>query len=250
MSSATANERPLLPWPNVDHAAFGPVEVIDIPRMRSSAARNLTRNYALIPHVTQHDELDIQSLDERKEAVLRQHPGLKLSPLVFVIEALAKTLKKLPHFNASLDASGTKLTLKKYIHIGVAVDTPDGLRIPVLRNCDKKHIATLAVELADFADKARQKALSSDDMAGGSITVSSLGGIGGTAFTPIIKAPELAILGLSKTCVKAVWDGHAFMPRKHLPVSLSYDHRVIDGADAARFTTELGGALNVPSETE
>ncbi|WP_449370044.1 dihydrolipoyllysine-residue acetyltransferase [Thiomonas sp.] len=235
----------LLPWPKVDFAKFGPIRTEPLSRIKKLSGPNLARNWAMIPHVTQFDEADITELEEfRKssnERMARQ--GVKLTLLAFVMKACVTVLKQMPAFNSSLDDSGENLILKDYIHLGFAADTPQGLVVPVLKDVDKKGLAQIAREMGDLAATAREGKLKPSDMQGASFTISSLGGVGGTAFTPIINAPEVAILGLSKSQIKPVWDGAAFQPRLMLPLSLSYDHRVIDGAMAARFTTVLGELL-------
>ena len=232
----------LLPWPQIDFAKFGAVEAVPLGKKRATGA-NLARNWALIPHVTQHDEADITEMEAFRKQLGGEHKDLKITPLVFLIKAAVAALQAFPNFNASLNAAGDTLTLKKYLHIGIAVDTPDGLVVPVLRDCDKKGLLDLARELGEISVKARDRKLTPGDMSGGCFSISSLGGIGGTAFTPIINAPEVAILGVSKSALKPVWNGSAFEPRLLLPLSLSYDHRVIDGAAAARFTAFLARAL-------
>jgi pyruvate dehydrogenase E2 component (dihydrolipoamide acetyltransferase) len=233
----------LLPWPKVDFSKFGEVEEKPLGRIPKISAANLSRNWAMIPHVTQFEDADITELEAFRKKLGEENKDLKITPLVFQIKAVVAALKKFPTFNASLDASGEKLTLKKYFHIGIAVDTPDGLVVPVIRDADKKGLLELAAELAEISKKARDKKLTANDMSGGCFSISSLGGIGGTAFTPIINAPEVAILGVSKAQMKPVWNGKEFAPRLMLPLSLSYDHRVIDGALAARFAVYLATQL-------
>lgn len=238
----------LLPWPQVDFAKFGEIESAPLSRINKIAGANLARNWAMIPHVTQHDDADITDLEafRRKlgeEQAGKRGEGLKITPLVFLIKAVVAALKQFPRFNASLDASAENLVLKKYFHIGIAVDTPDGLVVPVIRDCDQKGLLDLARELSAISAKARDKKLGPADMSGGCFSISSLGGIGGTAFTPIINAPEVAILGVSRSQLRPVWNGKEFAPRLLLPLSLSYDHRVIDGAAAARFTAYLAEVL-------
>jgi pyruvate dehydrogenase E2 component (dihydrolipoamide acetyltransferase) len=233
----------LLPWPKVDFAKFGETEEKPLSRIQKISGANLARNWAMIPHVTQHEDADITELEAFRKKLGEENKDLKITPLVFQIKAVVAALKKFPTFNASLDESGEKLTLKKYFHIGIAVDTPDGLVVPVIRDCDKKGLLDLAAELGEISKKARDKKLGPNDMSGGCFSISSLGGIGGTAFTPIVNAPEVAILGVSKAQTKPVWNGKEFAPRLILPLSLSYDHRVIDGALAARFASFLATQL-------
>ena len=238
----------LLPWPKVDFAKFGAIEEKPLSRIQKISGANLARNWAMIPHVTQHEDADITELEAfRKklgEEVKSSKEGdLKITPLVFQMKAVVAALKEYPQFNASLDETGEKLILKKYFHVGIAVDTPDGLVVPVIRDVDKKGLLDLARELGEISKKARDKKLGPADMSGGCFSISSLGGIGGTAFTPIVNAPEVAILGVSKASMKPVWNGKEFAPRLMLPLSLSYDHRVIDGALAARFATYLAQQL-------
>jgi pyruvate dehydrogenase E2 component (dihydrolipoamide acetyltransferase) len=233
----------LLPWPKVDFAKFGEIEEKQLSRIQKISGANLARNWAMIPHVTQHEDADITELEAFRKKLGEENKDLKITPLVFQIKAVVAALKKFPTFNASLDESGEKLILKKYFHIGIAVDTPDGLVVPVLRDCDKKGLLDLAAELGEISKKARDKKLGPNDMSGGCFSISSLGGIGGTAFTPIVNAPEVAILGVSKAQTKPVWNGKEFAPRLILPLSLSYDHRVVDGALAARFAAFLATQL-------
>ncbi|MBL0290826.1 MAG: dihydrolipoyllysine-residue acetyltransferase [Betaproteobacteria bacterium] len=233
----------LLPWPAVDFAKFGPVEARPLSRIKKISGANLARNWVMIPHVTQFDEADITDLEAFRVAQNKENEksGVKLTMLAFMIKASVAALKKFPDFNASLD--GDNLVLKQYFHIGFAADTPNGLVVPVLKNADQKGVLQIAKEMGELSARAREGKLGPADMQGGCFTISSLGGIGGTAFTPIINAPELAILGVSKSALKPVWDGKAFVPRLLVPLSLSYDHRVIDGASAARFTAYLGALL-------
>ena len=229
----------------VDFAKFGPVSVEPLTRVQKISGPRLHASWVNIPHVTQYDEADITDLEATRSALKKvtEEKGIKLTPLAFIIRACVQVLKKHPRFNASLDDSGENLVLKRYLHIGFAADTPQGLVVPVLRDADRKDVYEIARDLAALSEKARNGKLTAADMQGGCFTISSLGGIGGTAFTPIINAPEVAILGVSKSSMKPVWNGAAFMPRMMLPLSLSYDHRVIDGASAARFTTDLSRAL-------
>ncbi|SMF94937.1 pyruvate dehydrogenase E2 component (dihydrolipoamide acetyltransferase) [Methylomagnum ishizawai] len=235
----------LPPIPEVDFSKFGPVETLALTRIQKLSGPFLHRNWVGIPHITQHDEADITDLEDFRKALKAEaeKKGIKLSFLPFVLKALVASLKAFPSFNASLAADGQSLILKRYFHIGVAVDTPEGLVVPVLRDVDRKSVFDLAAELAELSQKARNKKLRGPDLEGGCFTISSLGGIGGTAFTPIINAPEVAILGLSKSQMKPVWQDGQFVPRLMLPLSLSYDHRVIDGAQAARFIVHLGAML-------
>jgi pyruvate dehydrogenase E2 component (dihydrolipoamide acetyltransferase) len=233
----------LLPWPVVDFAKFGAVETKPLSRIKKISGANLARNWAMIPHVTQHELADITELEAFRKRLGEENKDLKVTPLVFQIKAVVAALRRFPQFNASLDPSGENLVLKKYFHVGIAVDTPDGLVVPVIRDCDRKGLLELAAELGAISAKAREKKLGPADMSGGCFSISSLGGIGGTAFTPIVNAPEVAILGVSKASTQPVWDGEQFRPRLMLPLSLSYDHRVIDGADAARFCAFLAQQL-------
>ncbi|HEY2395860.1 MAG TPA: dihydrolipoyllysine-residue acetyltransferase [Rudaea sp.] len=240
----------LLPWPQVDFSKFGEVETKPLSKIKKISGANLARNWVMIPHVTQHDDADITELEALRVALNKEHEarpdkgsGIKFTMLGFIIKAVVAALKKYPDFNASLDATGENLVLKKYFHIGFAADTPNGLVVPVLKDADKKGIVQIAQETTALAGKAREGKLGPADMSGGCFSISSLGGIGGTAFTPIVNAPEVAILGVSKSALKPVWDGKAFAPRLILPLSLSYDHRVIDGASAARFTAYLATLL-------
>jgi pyruvate dehydrogenase E2 component (dihydrolipoamide acetyltransferase) len=246
-AASGGNGLTLLPWPSLDFSKFGETELLPLSRIKKISGPNLARNWAVIPHVTQFDEADITDLEQfRKqtnEAMAKS--GMKTTMLAFVMKACATLLKQYPSFNSSLDAKGENLILKKYVHIGFAADTPNGLVVPVLRDCDKKGIGQIAKETSELAAKARDGKLGAADMQGACFTISSLGGVGGTMFTPIINAPEVAILGLSKSDIKPKWDEKRgeFSPRLMLPLSLSYDHRVIDGAQAARFTTALGDLL-------
>ena len=228
-----------------DFTRFGEIERQELTRIQKISAGHLHRNWVGIPHVTQHDEADITDMEAFRQANVEdaKAQGFKLTPLVFLIKAMVASLKKFPRFNASLDSDGETLILKKYYNVGVAVDTPDGLVVPVIRDCDRKGIMELAAELAEVSTRAREQKLKPADIQGGCISSSSLGGIGGTAFTPIINAPEVAILGVSRSRMQPVWDGERFQPRLMLPLSLSYDHRVIDGAAAARFVRFLGTRL-------
>ena len=237
----------LLPWPKVDFSKFGPTQTRELTRIQKLSGANLARNWAMIPHVTQHDDADITELEALRVALNKeqekQKDAVKLTMLAFLIKASVAALQKFPTFNSSLDASGEQLTLKQYFHIGFAADTTNGLVVPVVRDCDRKGVLQIAREMGELAAKARDGKLGPADMQGGCFSISSLGGIGGTSFTPIVNAPEVAILGVSKSAMKPVWDGKQFVPRLLLPLSLSYDHRVIDGAAAARFTAYLAQLL-------
>ena len=233
----------LPPWPKVDFAKFGPIETQPRTRIQKISAPGLARNWVMIPHVTQFDEADITELEAFRAHVNEENAkaGVKVSPLAFLMKAVVAALKKYPTVNSSLD--GENLIIKQYWNIGFAADTPQGLVVPVIKDVDKKGILDIAKETTDLAAKARDGKLGPNDIQGATFTISSLGGIGGTAFTPIINAPEVAILGVSRSAVKPVWNGKEFAPRTMLPLSLSYDHRVVDGALAARFTTYLGQVI-------
>ena len=233
----------LLPWPVVDFAKFGPIERKDRSRIKKISAANLHRNWVMIPHVTNHDDADITDLEAFRVATNKENEksGIKVTMLAFLIKACVAALKKFPDFNASID--GEQLVLKQYFHIGFAADTPNGLMVPVIRDVDKKGIFQISQEMSELAKKARDGKLSPAEMSGAGFTISSLGGIGGRYFTPIINAPEVAILGVCKSTMEPVWDGKAFQPRLMLPLSLSWDHRVIDGASAARFNVYLSQIL-------
>jgi len=233
----------LLPWPNVDFTKFGAVERKDLSRIKKISGANLHRNWVMIPHVTNNDECDITELEAFRVQLNKENEksGIKVTMLAFVIKAVVAALKKFPDFNTSLD--GDTLVYKQYFNIGFAADTPNGLVVPVLKDADKKGLMQIAQDMTELSKKARDGKMGPADMSGGCFSISSLGGIGGTHFTPIINAPEVAILGLSKGYQKPVWDGKTFVPRLTLPLSLSYDHRVIDGASAARFNAYLGGLL-------
>ncbi|ENM3921838.1 pyruvate dehydrogenase complex dihydrolipoyllysine-residue acetyltransferase [Vibrio paracholerae] len=238
----------LLPWPKVDFSKFGDTEVQPLSRIKKISGANLHRNWVMIPHVTQWDNADITELEkfrqEQNAMEAKRDTGMKITPLVFIMKAAAKALEAFPAFNSSLSDDGESLILKKYVNIGIAVDTPNGLVVPVFKDVNKKGIYELSKELAEVSKKARGGKLTAADMQGGCFTISSLGGIGGTAFTPIVNAPEVAILGVSKSEMKPVWNGKEFAPRLQLPLSLSYDHRVIDGAEGARFITYLNECLS------
>ena len=235
----------LLPWPQIDFPKFGETETRPLSRIKKLSGANLARNWAMIPHVTQFEDADITDLEALRGTLNKENEkaGIKVTMLAFLIKASVAALQKYPDFNASLDASGENLVVKKYFNIGFAADTPNGLVVPVIRDCDKKGVLDIAQEMSALAKKARDGKLSPSEMSGGCFSISSLGGIGGTMFTPIINAPEVAILGVSRSSMKPVWNGKEFAPRLILPLSLSYDHRVIDGAAAARFTTYLSQLL-------
>ena len=234
------------PMPEVDFSEFGEIETKPLTKINKLTGQNLHRNWVTVPHVTQFDKADITDLEAfRKELnAENKDSGVKITLVSFLIKAMVSALREFPRFNSSLDPAGENLIFKKYFHVGVAVDTPDGLVVPVLRDVDRKSLNDLARELTEISQKARDKKLSPKQMKGGCISISSLGGVGGTAFTPIVNAPEVAILGASKAGMEPVWNGEDFVPRLMLPLSLSYDHRVIDGAEAARFTTYVGRLLS------
>ncbi|MEW4343739.1 pyruvate dehydrogenase complex dihydrolipoyllysine-residue acetyltransferase [Vibrio diabolicus] len=238
----------LLPWPKVDFSKFGDTEVQPLSRIKKISGANLHRNWVMIPHVTQWDNADITALEafrkEQNAIEAKKDTGMKITPLVFIMKAVAKALEAFPAFNSSLSEDGESLILKKYVNVGIAVDTPNGLVVPVFKDVNKKGIYELSEELMAVSKKARAGKLTAADMQGGCFTISSLGGIGGTAFTPIVNAPEVGILGVSKSEMKPVWNGKEFEPRLQLPLSLSYDHRVIDGAEGARFITYLNSCLS------
>lgn len=242
-SGASVGGLDLLPWPKVDFTKFGEVTAKPLSRIKKISGANLHRNWVMIPHVTNNDEANITELEALRVTLNKENEksGVKVTMLAFLIKACVAALKKFPEFNASLD--GDQLILKQYFHIGFAADTPNGLVVPVIRDADKKGILELANESTELAKKARDGKLSPAEMQGGCFSISSLGGIGGTHFTPIINAPELAILGVSRSYMKPVWDGKSFVPQLTLPLSLSFDHRVIDGASAARFNAYLGSLL-------
>ncbi|HEX2389549.1 MAG TPA: dihydrolipoyllysine-residue acetyltransferase, partial [Casimicrobiaceae bacterium] len=235
----------LLPWPTPDFSKFGATTITPLSRIRRISGANLARNWVLIPHVTQFDDADITGLEAFRVALNEEHAkdGVKVTMLAFLIKAAVSALRKFPDFNASLDATGENLVHKAYFNVGFAADTPNGLVVPVVKGADGKGVLAIAKEMGELSAKARDGKLGPAEMQGGSFSISSLGGIGGTAFTPIINAPEVAILGVSRSLMKPVWDGKAFAPRLMLPLSLSYDHRVIDGAQAARFITYYANVL-------
>ena len=237
----------LLPWPKVDFSKFGEVEEVELSRINKISGANLHRNWVMIPHVTHFDKADITDLEafrkEQNALAEKQKLGVKITPVVFIMKAVAKALEAYPRFNSSITEDAQRLILKKYINIGVAVDTPNGLVVPVFKNVNKKGIIELSRELMEVSKKAREGKLTASDMQGGCFTISSLGGIGTTHFAPIVNAPEVAILGVSKSSMEPVWNGKEFAPRLILPMSLSFDHRVIDGADGARFISYIGAVL-------
>ena len=234
----------LLPWPKVDFAKFGPIERKDLSRIKKISGANLHRNWVIIPHVTNHDDCDITDLEAFRVQLNKENEksGVKVTMLAFMIKAAVSALKKFPEFNASLDGDGS-LVLKSYFHIGFAADTPNGLVVPVIKDADKKGVFQISTEMGELAKKARDGKLGPADMSGGCFSISSLGGIGGRYFTPIINAPEVAIMGVCKSAIEPKWDGKQFAPRLMLPLSLSWDHRVIDGAAAARFNAYFGSVL-------
>ncbi|MDD9195278.1 pyruvate dehydrogenase complex dihydrolipoyllysine-residue acetyltransferase [Aliivibrio sp. S3MY1] len=238
----------LLPWPKIDFSKFGETEIKKLSKIKKISGANLHRNWVMIPHVTQWDNADITELEafrkEQNAIEAKNDTGMKITPLVFIMKAVAKALEAFPAFNSSLSDDGESIILKKYVNVGIAVDTPNGLVVPVFKDVNKKGIYELSEELMAISKKARAGKLTASDMQGGCFTISSLGGIGGTAFTPIVNAPEVGILGVSKSEIKPVWNGKEFAPRLQLPLSLSYDHRVIDGAEGARFITFLNSALS------
>ncbi len=238
----------MLPWPKIDYSKFGEVEEVELGRIQKISGANLSRNWMMIPHVTLMEDADITEVEEfrkqqNKEAEKKQL-GVKITPLVFVMKAAARALEEMPRFNSSISEDAQRLFLKKYINIGIAVDTPNGLVVPVFKDVNKKGIVELSRELAEISKKARSGKLTAADMQGGCFTISSLGGIGTTGFAPIVNAPEVAIMGLSRSAMKPVWNGSEFVPRLTLPMSLSFDHRVIDGADGARFITRIGELMS------
>ncbi|HHR6480541.1 TPA: dihydrolipoyllysine-residue acetyltransferase, partial [Providencia alcalifaciens] len=238
----------MLPWPKVDYSKFGEVEEVELGRIQKISGANLSRNWVMIPHVTLMEEVDTTEVEEfrkqqNKEAE-KKKLDVKITPLVFVMKAVARALEEMPRFNSSISEDAQRLFLKKYINIGIAVDTPNGLVVPVFKDVNKKGIMELSRELGEVSKKARAGKLTAADMQGGCFTISSLGGIGTTGFAPIVNAPEVAIMGLSRSSIKPVWNGSEFVPRLILPMSLSFDHRVIDGADGARFITLVGQLMS------
>ena len=238
----------MLPWPKIDYSKFGEVEEVELGRIQKISGANLSRNWVMIPHVTLMEEVDTTEVEEfrkqqNKEAE-KKKLDVKITPLVFVMKAVARALEEMPRFNSSISEDAQRLFLKKYINIGIAVDTPNGLVVPVFKDVNKKGILELSRELMEVSKKARAGKLTAADMQGGCFTISSLGGIGTTGFAPIVNAPEVAIMGLSRSSMKPVWNGSEFVPRLILPMSLSFDHRVIDGADGARFITLVGQLMS------
>jgi pyruvate dehydrogenase E2 component (dihydrolipoamide acetyltransferase) len=232
--------------PEIDFSLWGEIEVKKLSKINKLTGKFLHRNWVTIPHVTQYDEADITELEKFRKQMVPEYldQGIKITLLAFLIKAVVSALKELPKFNSSLDSSGEKLILKNYYNVGVAVDTADGLVVPVVKEADRKSLVDIAAELGEISKKARDKKLTPGDMQGGCFTISSLGGIGGTKFTPIVNAPEVGILGVSRAKMSPVWNGEEFEPKLILPLSLSYDHRVVDGADGARFTTLLSKMLS------
>ena len=237
----------MLPWPKVDFSKFGEIEEVELGRIQKISGANLSRNWVMIPHVTHFDKTDITDLEafrkQQNEEAAKRKLDVKFTPVVFIMKAVAAALEQMPRFNSSLSEDGQKLTLKKYINVGVAVDTPNGLVVPVFKDVNKKSITELSRELMAISKKARDGKLTAGEMQGGCFTISSLGGIGTTHFAPIVNAPEVAILGVSKSAMEPVWNGKEFVPRLMMPMSLSFDHRVIDGADGARFITIINNML-------
>ncbi len=233
------------PMPEIDFSQWGAVETKPLSKINKLTGQFLHRNWVTVPHVTQFDEADITDMEVFRKGMAAEYKekGIKITPLVFLMKAMVSALKQFPRFNSSLDSSGENLILKSYFNVGIAIDTPDGLVVPVVQDVDRKSLVDLAIELGEISIKARDKKLKPADMQGGCFTISSLGGIGGTKFTPIVNAPEVAILGVSRSKMQPVWNGEAFEPKLMLPLALSYDHRVIDGADGARFTTFLSSVL-------
>jgi len=251
LSQGTGGGLGVEPMPEIDFSEFGDIEIQELTRINKLTGKFLHRNWVTVPHVTQFDEADITELEAFRKQLNEenQKEGIRVTVLAFLMKALVSALKEFPRFNSSLDHTGENLILKQYVNIGVAMDTPDGLVVPVIRDCDRKSLIELAQELVETSQRARNKKLSPADMQGGCISISSLGGIGGTSFTPIVNAPEVAILGVSRSSIKPVYlsdgeGGGEFVPRLMLPLSLSYDHRVIDGADGARFTSYLSRVLS------
>ena len=245
-SKSSGSSLGVKPMPEIDFSQFGEVEIKALSKINKLTGEFLHRNWVTVPHVTQFDEADITEMEAFRKQMGKEmeKDGIKITPLAFIIRAVVASLKAYPRFNSSLDANGDNLILKKYFNIGVAVDTPNGLVVPVIKDADQKSLIEISQEIRELAGKARDKTLKPSDMKGGNFSISSLGGIGGTKFTPIVNAPEVAVLGVSRSKTEPQWDGNEFQPRLMLPLSLSYDHRVIDGADAARFTTHLSKMLS------
>ena len=246
MTQPTGGGLGVAPMPEIDFSQWGEIDTRPLTKINKLTGRNLHRNWVTVPHVTQFDEADITDLEDFRKSMVAEYKdkGIKITMLSFLMKAVVSALKEYPRFNSSLDVTGENLIFKKYYNIGIAVDTPDGLVVPVVRDVDRKSLVDLAQELGEISQKARDKKLKPADMQGGCITISSLGGIGGTKFTPIVNAPDVAILGVSRAKMQPVWNGEEFEPRLILPLSLSYDHRVIDGADGARFTSFLSRVLS------
>ena len=246
MTQPTGGGLGVAPMPEIDFSQWGEIDTRPLTKINKLTGRNLHRNWVTVPHVTQFDEADITDLEDFRKSMVAEYKdkGIKITMLSFLMKAVVSALKEYPRFNSSLDVTGENLIFKKYYNIGIAVDTPDGLVVPVVRDVDRKSLVDLAQELGEISQKARDKKLKPADMQGGCITISSLGGIGGTKFTPIVNAPDVAILGVSRANMQPVWNGEEFEPRLILPLSLSYDHRVIDGADGARFTSFLSRVLS------
>jgi pyruvate dehydrogenase E2 component (dihydrolipoamide acetyltransferase) len=240
-AAATAALPGMAPWPQVDFARYGEIERVPLSRIQKISGPNLARNWVMIPHVTHHEEADITDLEAFRKQVNAEHPETKVTMVALLMKAVVASLQAFPDFNSSLD--GDALVRKRYWNIGFAADTPQGLMVPVIRDVDRKGLLQVADELRELSGKAREGKLGPTEMQGSTFTISSLGGIGGTGFTPIINAPEVAILGVTRSATKPVWDGREFVPRLIVPLSLSYDHRVIDGASAARFMVHLSGVI-------
>jgi pyruvate dehydrogenase E2 component (dihydrolipoamide acetyltransferase) len=232
----------MAPWPQIDFAKYGEVERVPLSRIKRISGPNLARNWVMIPHVTHNDDADITDLEAFRKQINSEQQDVKVTMVALLMKACVGALRQFPEVNSSLD--GDELVIKRYYHIGFAADTPQGLLVPVIRDADRKGLLEIAGELTELSGKAREGKLSAEEMRGSTFTISSLGGIGGTGFTPIVNAPEVAILGVTRSAMRPVWDGNEFVPRLILPLSLSYDHRVIDGASAARFVAHLAGELS------